>query len=208
MAERRLCPDSERALGSRILDVAAEPVEPQRVLDAYRRSAEPGAGDLAGLASAIESDAHFRLPAIRFAQAQARHETRTFMYRFDWASPLLGGALGACHGLEVPFVFGRTGAPGIASLVGDGEAARALSERMMDAWVAFARSGDPSCASLGPWPAYDAARRTTMLLGPECRVAHDPGGIERRAWLPAPRRLVAEPGRIGRRACPVDAEPG
>jgi carboxylesterase type B len=47
---------------------------------------------------------------------------------------------------------------------------------MMDAWIAFARSGDPG------WPAYDAERRTTMLFGRTCGTEDDPQGEERRVW--------------------------
>jgi len=193
----RLRPASERALYARIGEIAAEATDPERVLAAYRRVAGDRAR-LDDLASAIETDAHFRLPAIRLAEAQARHEPRTFMYRFDWPSPALGGALGACHGLEVPFVFGRTDAEGLAGLVGDGPEARALADGMMDAWIAFARSGDPSCPALGAWPAYDAALRATMRLGASCGVEHDPGGIERRAW-PASADVVAPSGTPGSR---------
>lgn len=200
MLDPRLRPANEAALHARVRVLAPRPVEAERVVAAYRRAASGGA-DLVALAAAIETDVHFRLPAIRLAEAQARHERRTFMYRFDWPSPALGGALGACHGLEVPFVFGRTDAPGLGGLVGDGEAARALADSMMDAWIAFARSGDPSCAAVGMWPAYDAALRATMRLAPDCALAHDPGGIERRAWAaPGP---AARAGATRARAAPM-----
>ena len=57
---------------------------------------------------------------------------------------MMGGMLGACHALELGFVFGTHGEPGMADFSGSGPAADALSERMMDAWLAFAKSGDPS----------------------------------------------------------------
>jgi len=193
----RLRPASPRALCARIGELAPEVADPERVVTAYRRVAGDEA-TLAELASAIETDAQFRLPAIRLAEAQARHEPRCFMYRFDWASPALAGALGACHGLELPFVFGRTDAEGLAGLVGDGPEACALSETMMDAWIAFARSGDPSCAALGRWPAYEPALRASMRLGASCGVEHDPGGIERRAW-PGSARVAITTGGSGPR---------
>jgi para-nitrobenzyl esterase len=52
---------------------------------------------------------------------------------------------------------------------------------MQDAWTSFARSGDPSCASLGKWPAYGKARNT-MILGETCKVEKAPYEAERRAW--------------------------
>jgi para-nitrobenzyl esterase len=89
--------------------------------------------------------------------------------------------MGAAHGLELPFVFG-TLRPAMARLTGSGPGAAALSQRMMDAWIAFARSGDPSCPSNGSWPAYDAATRATMELDAESRVTLAPFEEERQVW--------------------------
>jgi para-nitrobenzyl esterase len=58
---------------------------------------------------------------------------------------------------------------------------------MQDAWLAFARGGDPNHAGLPPWPAYDEARRATMLLGATCEVADAPWEAERRVWDAIPR---------------------
>jgi para-nitrobenzyl esterase len=54
----------------------------------------------------------------------------------------------------------------------------------MDAWLAFARRGDPSHPELpgGRHPSYDPGRRATLVLGRECAVELDPGSAERRAW--------------------------
>jgi para-nitrobenzyl esterase len=106
------------------------------------------------------------------------------MYRFDWESPALGGALGACHAVELPFVFGALGAPGAEFFTGSGPEAERLCARTMDAWIAFARSGDPSHPELpgGRIDAYEPERRATLVLGRECGVELDPGSAERRAW--------------------------
>ena len=48
------------------------------------------------------NDLVFRWPARRFAEA---HRGRTWFYEFDWRSTAFDGELGACHGLELPFVF-------------------------------------------------------------------------------------------------------
>ena len=163
----------ERSLGERA----------REVFRAYRAArAERGApADPRSVLLAIEGDRVFRIPAIRLAEAQSRHEPRTFKYLFTWESPLLGDLLGACHGVDVPFVFGAVDTPGADKFVGSGPAVRELAERTMDAWLAFARDGDPT-AALPEWAAYDARRRATMLLGPACRVEDDPLGAERSAW--------------------------
>jgi para-nitrobenzyl esterase len=131
---------------------------------------------------AIQTDHVFRVPAMRLAELQARHQPRTYAYLFTWPSPLLEGSLGACHAVDLPFVFGTLGAPGMDRFAGGGPDAAALSSAVQDAWLAFARSGDPSTRALGAWPAYEPTRRATMLLGRECGVADAPREPERRVW--------------------------
>lgn len=94
---------------------------------------------------------------------------------------MAGGMLGACHGLDVPFVFGSLTQPGIARFTGGGPPALALADFVQEAWLAFARTGDPSTPTQ-PWPRYDREHRPTMVLGPECFVADDPLAGERRFW--------------------------
>jgi para-nitrobenzyl esterase len=89
---------------------------------------------------------------------------------------------GSCHGLEIPFVFGTVGDTGVQVFTGAGPEAEALSEKMQDAWIAFARNGDPSCDAVGSWPAYDPVRRPTMILGPDGGVEDDPRRSERVIW--------------------------
>ena len=93
----------------------------------------------------------------------------------------MGGLLGACHALELGFVFGTIESAGAQDFSGTGPAADALAAGIQDAWIAFARSGDPSGGSLGAWPAYGAARET-MVLGEQSRVETAPNDEERRAW--------------------------
>jgi para-nitrobenzyl esterase len=52
---------------------------------------------------------------------------------------------------------------------------------MMDAWCAFARSGDPSHDGVGAWPAYEPSRRATLALGTRCAVVDAPCERERAA---------------------------
>jgi para-nitrobenzyl esterase len=123
----------------------------------------------------------FRVPAVRLAEAQQGHAD-TYMYLFDWESPAVGGRLGSCHALEVPFVFGTLHKPGMSSLTGSGPEPTRLAERMMDAWLAFARSGRPAHPSLPEWPGYEPARRATLRFGADVRRDDDPMASERRAW--------------------------
>ena len=131
---------------------------------------------------AIDSDRAFRYPAMLLAEMQRTHQPHTYAYLFTWPSPFLEGVLGACHALELPFVFGTLADPLLANFSGSGPGADALAERIQDAWLAFARVSDPAHPGIGSWPAYDAERRATMLLGCECRVENAPREEERQVW--------------------------
>ena len=146
------------------------PVEP--TLAAYR-AAHPGAsaGDLL---AAIQTDWFWRIPAIRLADAHATNAAATYMYEFAWRSPQFDGRLGACHALEIPFVFDTLG-NGTEPLWGT-DPPQQLADTMHAAWVAFATSG--SCG----WPQYDLSRRATMRFDARRRSVDDPRSAERALW--------------------------
>jgi para-nitrobenzyl esterase len=153
----------------------------QRIVDAY-----PGAAPLDRF-FALETDASLFVPSAHLAEAQSRIRADTWMARFVWASPLRGGALGACHALDVPFALGTFDAsPALRAFAGDSAAASRVAHATMDTWASFARSGDPTHASLGcAWPRYDAAERATLALGDPCRVVRAPDETRRRLWAAA-----------------------
>jgi para-nitrobenzyl esterase len=152
----------------------------RRALELYRGLA-PAASPLA-LWSAVETDRLFWLPALRLAEAQARHARETFVYEFGWRSPGLGGMLGACHGLELPFVFGNVSDPKLRGFVGEGPEVEALSRQMQDAWIAFAHAGEPGRPGGVAWPAYTAEERATFVFARESGVACAPRDEVRRFW--------------------------
>jgi para-nitrobenzyl esterase len=153
------------------------------VVEAYERARRDRASTLPGeLWFAIQSDRWFRVPAIRLAEHHAARGAEVYKYLFTWATPVLGGALGSCHALEVPFVFGCVRDHPIDRILGDHPAIDTLSERMQDAWLAFARHGDPSCDALPVWPAYQPDQPTSMCLGRECRTEKAPFQRELRFW--------------------------
>ena len=130
---------------------------------------------------AIQSDNMMRINAIRLAEAQRAHQPNTFLYLFTYPSPARGGSMGSCHALEMPFVFGTTNAPTQDRFAGTGPDVERLSANMMDAWLAFARAGSPGHEGIGPWPAYDATTRPTMVFDRQSGLQDDPFGEERQA---------------------------
>lgn len=159
-------------------DRAAEAVEVYRV----SRSARGLGATNHDVADAVATASRFRMPALRMAEAASAHQPATFVYQFDWESPARGGTLGACHGIEIPFVFGSIGRTGDDRMSGSGPDADRLSGQLMDAWIAFARHGDPSHDGIGPWPGYDAATRSTMVFDRDSGVQHAPFEEERQLW--------------------------
>jgi para-nitrobenzyl esterase len=166
----------------------------QPLIETYRKAigerAEPATPR--DLYLAIETDRCFRIPGVRLAEAQGAHSPSVYSYLFTWKSPLLNGLLGACHAVELGFVFGTLRERGVAQFCGAGPEAEALCAKVMDSWIAFARSGDPSCASLR-WPRYTAADRATMRLGERCEPLLAPLDEERCAWQGVPDRVLGQP---------------
>lgn len=66
----------------------------------------------------------------------------------------------------------RAGAK-VALFVGTGRAVDVLSDRLMTAWLNFARTGNPSQEGL-EWPAYGTEHRETMIFDAPSRVAYAP----------------------------------
>lgn len=158
--------------------VAAYGLPVDETLSAYR-TAYPGAGP-GDLMAAIQGDWFWRIPAIRLADAHAHARalrattSATYMYEFAWRSPQFGGRLGACHSLEIPFVF-DTLEEGTEPMLGS-YPPQELADTVHAAWVAFATTGE--C----PWPEYDLTRRATMHFDIESRVVDDPLAMERALW--------------------------
>jgi len=143
---------------------------------ATRPDASPG-----DLFAAVMSDWFWRIPAIRLAEAHAAGGSKTYMYEFAWRSPQFNGMLGACHALEIAFVFDTLGHK-TEPILGSSPP-QELADTMHAAWVGFAKTGD--CG----WPAYDSRRRATMRFDRTSAVVDDPRSAERVLWertMPAP----------------------
>ncbi|WP_436532962.1 carboxylesterase/lipase family protein [Actinoplanes sp. HUAS TT8] len=153
--------------------IAPGPDGPQRYREAYPQ-AGPGL-----LYELVQSDWLFRMPSVRLADA---HTGRRYLYELTWPAPGLGGVLGACHGLDVPLVFGNLtdGQPGMLIGPEAGPDAIALSERMRSAWTGFATSGDPG------WPVYDQVQRLTKVFDTEDVVTAYPERSSSLIWAGFP----------------------
>ena len=119
----------------------------------------------------------FRLPAIRQAEAHAAHGNRVFLYYWEYPSAL--PHLGACHAVELAYVFHN-----LHETVYTGEGPdEVLAATVQQMWVNFAKTGDPSLEEL-PWASYSKAARDTMLLGRKPHVERNWRDPERQYLFP------------------------
>ena len=151
----------------------------ERILAAYRasRPQDPNVD----LYIAILTDQLMRIPSIRLAEdrlAAIANDPATapvHMFLFTWAA----GPLRSGHGFEIPFVFDNLD----DSVLTPSATRRKLADEMSEAWLAFARTGDPNHDRLGDWPAYDLETRSTMVFDRgESYLVHDPWSEDRQAW--------------------------
>jgi carboxylesterase type B len=141
-------------------------------LSAYR--AMYPAGSVGDVWAAILTDWYWRIPALQLADAHATNGGVTFIYEFAWVTPQFDGRLGACHAIEIPFVFDTLG-QSTEPLLGS-DPPQQLADAMHGAWVRFATSGDPG------WSQYDLSRRATMRFNIDSAVVDDPRAAERALW--------------------------
>ena len=140
--------------------------------------------------AAAETELHYRLPLLRLAGARDRERAPSWIYLFAWASPALRGRLGACHALEIPFVFGTLDAPGMARFAGDSRDAWRLSERMQGAWSAFAHHHDPRTA-VPQWLPWTPEQPWTWKLDAAPDVILDPFHEVEQLWQQVVPGLMA-----------------
>ncbi|KJK55689.1 carboxylesterase/lipase family protein [Saccharothrix sp. ST-888] len=137
---------------------------------AYRAahpSAEPGT-----LLELACSDWLFRMPTVRLAEAQAAAGGSAHLFEYAHTAGELGGAFGACHGSEVPLVFGSYTA-GVANPFHanpPAPATEALGVRLRRAWTGFASTGSAD------WPHYTPESRLTRVF--DTAGSTDPGSTE------------------------------
>ncbi|MBS0362080.1 MAG: carboxylesterase/lipase family protein [Proteobacteria bacterium] len=109
------------------------------------------------------------------SQIQALRKARlnrapVYMYVWDWETPAFDGKFGAVHGhdVEASFHLSRNPIGGAGMKQG-----RQMSDRLAATWVAFATTGDPNNNLIPHWPAYEPAKRATMVFNNDMRVVDD-----------------------------------
>ncbi|MEV5595314.1 carboxylesterase family protein [Streptomyces sp. NPDC052496] len=141
------------------------------------RTGHPDA-DPTDLQDLVLSDWLFRMPSLHLAEAHTAGGGTAYLYELAWPSPAMDGALGACHGLDVPLVFGAFGGDIAELLLGKEPSAEAtaVSDAMMTAWTAFAATGAPG------WDPYRPGDRLTRVFAAASATVPYPEEVSRRIW--------------------------
>lgn len=127
------------------------------------------------LFNVLMSDARMLIGSTTLAERKAAQDgAPVFMYYLTWETPVGNGIFKSPHTLDMPLMFNNVDKS--VALTGDSAAARALEHQMSNAWIAFARTGNPNNDALPDWPAYNAADRPTMIFDVQPKVVNDPKG--------------------------------
>jgi para-nitrobenzyl esterase len=117
--------------------------------------------------------------------AAQRH---TWVYQLNWKSGVDGGKWGAPHTLDIPLAFDNVAlSPGmVGSSPADQARAQQMANIVSETYIAFARTGNPNNPTLPPWPAFDLAKRPTLIFDQPPRLEDDPRGREYALHLAVP----------------------
>jgi para-nitrobenzyl esterase len=166
---------NESELRQRLAPVLGDHLD--RVLGIYKRT-RPGASPW-DLLIGITTE-RIRRSSILLAERKAdASDAPVFMYLFTWESDFKNKLYKAGHFVEIAFVFDLfDDVPATGSRPDKHELAASMSE----AWIAFARNGNPNHPGIPKWVSYTRDHRETMLFDVPCRIEIDPGRTELDAW--------------------------
>ena len=149
---------------TKTLEEQGQPSTPREIFDKYM------------------TDSVFRIPSIKFAEAQSKHQKDTFMYLFTWKTPYEGGIYGSLHALEIAFVFHTFMDEHLWVFPKRTEETALLSKKMMDYWISFAKTSNPNSNGIFNWPRYDIEKRKTIIFNTNIEIKEDPLSKEREMW--------------------------
>jgi para-nitrobenzyl esterase len=162
-------------VGKRVHDAYGD--QSEQIVQVFRK-AHPGEKpfDILSLIMA----ARVRQGAVTQAERKAAQGAApAYLYWFTRQSPVLDGRVMAIHCAELPFCFNNIARCG--GMSGGGPEAQKLADQVSDAWINFARKGNPNHGGLPNWPAFTAEKCPTMLFDTPCAMKENPDTEERKA---------------------------
>ncbi|PZQ59981.1 MAG: carboxylesterase [Phenylobacterium zucineum] len=154
-------------------------IRPETVIAEYRRL-YPAYSPSEVFFSATTAARSWRAAIIE-AEERARAGTPAYAYQLDF--PAAGDRLRAPHASDIQLVFDNLAKPGATA---SGPRGQQMADQMSEAFIAFARTGDPNCKAVPRWEPYAVPRRQTMVFDIPSRLVDDPRGGERRLFGKVP----------------------
>lgn len=159
------------------------------------QSQRPG-DTVADIAAQIHTDHMYRRNENRAAELKSQQTggPATYLYQFTWKTPVMGGLLRTPHTLCIPFAFGNVDLA--SGITGTGADRYPLQQKVMGAWSAFARSGQPGHGGLPAWKPFTTAERQTMIFDNTSALVSDPASDQRKAFIDLPPFRTEQVGLV------------
>lgn len=140
--------------------------------DAYIQAAQQAYPNYKLPSDLMDLDLMFRPGAVQQANMKSsiKESAEVFMYLFNWQSPVMNGKFKAMHCIELPFVFDNVDRS--ESMTGGSRQAHILADKVSQAWINFAKTGNPNHDGLPRWEAYNETNGTTMFFENHCHIRH------------------------------------
>ncbi len=118
------------------------------------------------------SDYRYVMASITIAERRAAlQKAPVYLYYLTWESPSRDGKLLSPHSLDIPFAFDNTR---INPLTRDSDDAIALADKVSEAWIAFAKTGNPNAGKLPQWKPFNSETKAAMVINDESQLVSDP----------------------------------
>ena len=117
------------------------------------------------IVAAVDTDTNFKLHMWNLLKSRPASLTNTWSYMFTWASPIFDGALGASHGIDIPFIFNNTSLPRVHIYTSDDPTNGVLGAEMSRDLLNLGRLGNPN------WLPYDQSKRATKIFNMPSSIA-------------------------------------
>jgi len=120
----------------------------------------------------FDVDMLFRPQAVQQATLKSNSgSTPVYMYLFTWESPILDGTFRSSHCMELPFVFDNI--YNSRTMTGGSKSTYELADKMSNAWVNFAKTGNPNVFELPDWKPFDTQKGATMIFNNKCEIKYN-----------------------------------
>ena len=182
MDDNALRANLKRALG--VNDAGAD-----KVAAVYKKN-RPKASNLDVYLMAGTDGSNFREGTDTQADRKAAlGKAPVYKYYFQFYSPVRDAMLRSMHTMDIPFVFDNVDVA--TTEIGRGPERQSLADKMSNAWVAFARTGNPNHKGIPNWSPYTPSQRATIVWNTEVKVVNDPYREEKDAIAAARKESKA-----------------